>query len=164
MTATLTPAPPRSEQAGALLREALAEAHLPPWLPGEPNGLAASVAANVFAPRFLAELARLYDVDAWTPESFSLAFGDALRAWHGDAMVTRTSDALRVVSGACPMLRGAARDPRLCQFCQDFQQEAARQALHERVASVRFTDRLTKGDEACATEIRFRTSAGKATS
>lgn len=130
---------------------------LPPYMPLEPNHLAATVAARREAPEFLDTLAAIYDVRRWTDAQFYRAyFEGALPAARPGTVVRKTSSGLRILSPGCPIASEVERDARNCQFCQHFQSEIIHDALLGRVEGVEFEQLAVKGDGVCEMHVRLR--------
>lgn len=143
------------EAAGDLLDRALGLGHIAPHVPGEPDHLAASLAAREEARAFLADLARVAGVSRWDEREFERAvLNGALQEWR-PGRVERVADGWRIESRECPLLAEAALDPRVCEMCQAFQLMVAHGATRGRVADVEFSSLVTRGDGKCSTHIRM---------
>lgn len=150
------PVPPASA-AGALLDAYLADRALPPYVPGEPSGLAAALAAAETAPEFLESLAEVFGVDRWDEETFLRVYlMGALAQWRTGTVVASTEDRLRVLGPSCPLRQAVRRDPRACQACRAFHEHVARLALRERVDAVTFDRLISEGASVCDMSIHLR--------
>lgn len=140
--------------AGAALGAHLNE--IPEYVPGEPAGLEAAVAAGR-AFDFLEFLQALYRVKGWTRDELRRAFFEgALKGWRPETHVGEWDDSLSVVGFQCPIAELAERDPRACTACRAFQEAVAREALPGEIESVEFQSVLMKGDPECRAVFRFR--------
>lgn len=148
------------EAAGDLLDRALGLGHIASHVPGEPDHLAAWVAAREEARAFLADLARVAGVSQWDEREFERAvLKGALQEWR-PGRVERVADGWRVESRECPLLAEAALDPRVCEMCQAFQLIVSRAATRGHVVDVEFSNLVTRGDGKCSTHIRMNGTGG----
>lgn len=162
MASSLAAPAPHDTQAARLLGRILGGRYLGPYLPGEPSGLVATMAARRLAPGFVDQLARIYGVREWDFDAFRRAFVEgALLAWQGASVVEEYEDGVRVVSSTCPILPLAGSDPRACQMCRAFQAEVAREALGEAFQEVDWESTILQGAPECRrTFVRAPGAAG----
>lgn len=140
------------DEAKALLHRAIASRGVPPFLPGEPGGIAAWLAAERVASPVLRDLARIYGVKRWNAGEFERAYLlGALEAWRRGE-VTRLADGWRVESHECPVLGAATLDPRVCAMCRHVTSLVASKATGGS-ARVEFPQLVTSGDGRCVTRI-----------
>ena len=155
--ANLRPEAWKRAVAGFLVHASLAGRRLPPFVPGEPRGLAALRVASHEAPAFLENLEDVYGVKEWTLDEYERVFlRGALEGWRPGSAVKEEPGRLRVVSGTCPLAAEADADPRVCQACRAFQEQVTRLALPGQVERVRHTSLITSGDGVCVTEIELK--------
>lgn len=134
---------------GTLLHAYVAGRH---QLPGEEM----DEAARHLSREFLDSLAEVHRVRRWTYPSFRRAYVSAVRKWKPGTVVLEGPDRLRLVSPVCPIGADAALDPRACEFCRLFQEQAARRALGAQVEDVRFGDLIARGDATCVVDVVLR--------
>lgn len=140
----------------AILQSALDGRHLPPYLPGEPQHLAASLVAARVAPIVLDAVAHAHGITQWDARSFEEVFlRQAMRAWRPDLEVARNDGMLLVQGRTCPVADKVRRDPRVCDMCQLAQQRMAERALGDRLESATFPRALMQGAHVC--ELRLVT-------
>jgi hypothetical protein len=137
-----------------LLQSALDGHHLRPYVPLEPNGLAAAEGAGMVVPFVLEALQEAHRVDAWTPETFERVFlGEAIAAWHGGLEIEHRGDSLVARTPSCPVAAEARRDARVCQMCRALHTVAAQEAFGWRLRGVTFPRLITQGDGACEVHV-----------
>lgn len=143
--------------AGFLVHASLAGRRLPPFVPGEPRGLAALRVASYEAPGFLENLADVYGVKEWTLDEYERVFlRGALEGWRPGSVVKEEPGRLRIVASLCPLAAEAEADPRVCQTCRAFQEQVTRLALPGQVERVRHASLITRGEGACVTEVDLK--------
>lgn len=132
-------------------------AALPPYVPGEPRGLAARMAAALVAPGLLRAVARSRGVTFWTWARFRREFlMGAYAAWRPGTEVQERGRELRVTSPTCPLLAAARLDPRACEFCRSALEAAARRAVPGEIEDMAWDRLIARGDDECAVRIRRR--------
>lgn len=152
--------PPRDrakdDLAARLVHEVMSEP-LPPFLPGEPPGLAATLEAAARAPRILRALSRVYGVERWDYDSFhrEVLLG-ALAAWRPGTRVREDGRTLLLTAPRCPLAAAVARDPRRCLTCHLVVEVMARLAMPGEVARVTFEELLSRGDPLCVMRMQRR--------
>src|SRR5438067_7072522 len=121
----------RDATAARILQSALDGRWLPEFTPGEPAGVAALATAERVAPELLDAIAGVYGVERWDAAAFERVFvRRALAAWKRALVVDRDRESrVRVTGPACPVLRQAALDPRVCQACRATQVAAIHAAM-----------------------------------
>lgn len=147
----------RDRTAARVLRSYLDGRHLPPYVPGEPSGMAALVTAAQTAPAILDALADIYEVGRWDEETFErVVLGRAFRAWHHEIDLHREPERIVMESKDCPVLDEVRRDARVCQMCQAVQSHLAARASGGHVDEVRFRETMLSGP-ACRVAVHLRT-------
>jgi len=157
MRPALADAADRARADARVMQSALDGRHLPPYLPGEPRGLAAAIVAARIAPILVDAVRETHGIERWSRHAYEEVFlGEAMRAWRPDLEVAHGRNVIVTASRLCPVASGAARDARVCDACQAVQREAARQALGTRAGDVRFPMLLARGDRACEMRVELR--------
>ncbi len=131
--------------------------YMPPYIPGEPPGIATSLLAPRVSEHLKERILEIHGNPHESPRPLRTLLTRILPLWKDpltvEVSLTQEGDRLTLTSPTCPLAREVAKDPRRCGLCQEVQKHLVRDALGAPEASARFPQLITRGDGTCRLEV-----------